>query len=181
VKFTPLVNYIDSLIFLPYSLSSMNENQPWFEVVPFPALLRHSRLIYGLAMHRALAEAGYDDMPKNGMYIIGGMALETGEIPLGELIKELRVSKQAASQLVDTLVVRGYLKRDEDPDDRRKSNVTLTKQGRAAAAVQATARKKIDAQLTERVGQEDVLRARRALAALIDMARETGHADVAEA
>lgn len=158
----------------------MNEKQPWFEVVPFPALLRHARVTYGMAMSRALAEAGYDDVPKNGMYIIGGMSLETGEIPLGQLIKELRVSKQAAGQLVDTLVLRGYLKRDEDQEDRRKSNIILTKRGRAAAAVQTAARKKIDDQLIERAGQEDVLRARRTLAALIDMGRETEKADEGE-
>ena len=158
----------------------MNDKKPWFEVVAIPALLRHARVTYGMAMSRALAEAGYDDMPKNGMYIIGGMSLETGEIPLGQLIKELRVSKQAAGQLVDTLVLRGYLKRDEDPDDRRKSNITLTKRGRAAAEIQAAARKKIDAQLIERVGNEDILRTRRTLAALIDMGQETERADPGE-
>jgi DNA-binding MarR family transcriptional regulator len=155
----------------------MNDKKPWFAVIVFPALLRHARFTYGQAMRRALAEAGYDDMPKNGMYIIGGMSLETGEIPLGQLIKELRVSKQAAGHLVDTLVLRNYLKRDEDSEDRRKSNITLTSRGRAAAAVQAAARKKIDAQLIERVGQEDVLRTRRTLAALIDMGQEMEQAD----
>lgn len=158
----------------------MNDKKPWFEVVVIPALLRHARLAYGLAMRRALDEAAYDDMPKDGMYVIGGMALETGEIPLGELIKQLHVSKQAAGQLVDTLVLRGYLKRDEDQEDRRKSNIILTKRGRAAAAVQAAARKKIDDQLITRVGHEDVLRTRRTLAALIDMAREAAQGEVSD-
>lgn len=158
----------------------MNDDKPWFEGVVIPALLKHARVTYGLAMRRALADAGYDDVPKNGMYIIGGMALGTGEIALGQLIKELRVSKQAAGQLVDTLVLRGYLKRGEDPEDRRKSNITLTARGRAAAAVQAAAREEIDAQLIGRVGHEDVLRTRRTLAALIDMGHETEQADVEE-
>jgi DNA-binding MarR family transcriptional regulator len=158
----------------------MNDKKPWFEVVGLPALLRHARVTYGLAMRRALAEAGFDDMPKNGMYIIGGMTLETGEIPLGQLIKELRVSKQAAGQLVDTLVLRGYLKRDEDTEDRRKSNIILTKRGRAAAEVQAAARKIIDAELVKRVGNEDILRTRRTLAALIDMGHEAEQADTEE-
>ncbi|HEY1788688.1 MAG TPA: MarR family transcriptional regulator [Verrucomicrobiae bacterium] len=158
----------------------MNDNKPWFEVVVLPALLRHARVTYGLAMHRALSEAGYDDVPKNGMYIIGGMALGTGEVPLGQLIKELRVSKQAAGQLVDTLVLRGYLKRGEDPEDRRKSNITLTERGRAAAAIQASAREKIDIQLNERVGNEDILRTRRTLAALIDMGHEAEQIGVEE-
>lgn len=143
-----------------------------------PALLRHARTTYGNAMRQALAEAGYDDVPKNGLYVIGGMALETGAVPLGQLIEELGISKQSASQLVDTLVTRGYLQRTEDPNDRRKLTITLTERGRHAAATQSAAGKKIDAALIECVGQEDVLRTRRTLAVLIHMGRkDEAHAD----
>src|SRR5580658_3668669 len=117
-----------------------DQTKPCLEDVVLPALLRHARSTYGIAMHRALAEAGYDDVPKNGLYVIGGLALGAGDLPLGQLVKELRVSKQAAGQLVDTLVLRGYLHRAEDANDRRKLTVTLTERGQAAAAVQAKAR-----------------------------------------
>ncbi len=120
-------------------------------------------------MHRALTEAGYDDMPKNGMYVIGGLALGAKAAPLSRLIKELRVSKQAAGQLVDTLVLRGYIERSPDPEDRRKLTVILTERGRAAAAVQTLAREKIDVELSARVGAANVLTARRVLAALIQL------------
>jgi DNA-binding MarR family transcriptional regulator len=152
----------------------MNENKiPWYEQIVMPALLRHARTTYGRAMRRALEEAGYDDMPRNGMYIVGGLALGANTVPLGQLVKELGVSKQAVGQLVDTLVLRGYLERKEDEEDRRKSNIVLTKRGRAAASIQAAAREKIDAELISRAGQENVLRTRRTLAALVDIARET--------
>lgn len=153
----------------------MNEKKPWYEEVSIPALLRHARTTYGSAMRRALEDAGYDDIPRNGLYVIGGMAL--GTIPLGQLVEQLGVSKQVASQLVDTLVLRGYLNREEDPEDRRKSNLTLTERGRAAAEVQAVAREKIDAQLVARVGQANVMRTRRTLAALIDLGHETAEDD----
>src|ERR1700742_4629962 len=120
-----------------------------------PALLRHARATYGLAMREALAEAGFDDVPKNGLYVIGGLALGAGGVPLGQLVKELGGSKQGAGQLVDSLVLRGYLERTIDAEDRRKLTVTLTERGRAAAAAQAAAREKIDAELIARVGQED--------------------------
>ena len=123
----------------------MSETRPWFEEIVMPALLRHARATYGAAMRRALAEAGYDNVPRNGLYVIGGLALGAGGVPLGELVKELRVSKQAAGQLVDTLVLRGYIERTVDAADRRKLTVTLTERGRAAAATQAAAREKIDA------------------------------------
>jgi len=139
---------------------------PSLEDVVLPALLRHARSTYGLAMRRALAEAGYDDIPKNGLYVIGGLALGAGGVPLGVLVKELGVSKQAAGQLVDTLVLRGYLERTMDAEDRRKLTVTLTERGRAAA------REKIDAELIARAGQENVTCTRRTLALLIDLGRQ---------
>ena len=149
----------------------MTEATPWFDEIVLPALLRHARTTYGAAMRGALAKAGYDDIPRNGLYVIGGLALGAGGVPLGQLVRELRVSKQAAGQLVDTLVLRGYLQRATDDEDRRKLNVTLTERGQAAAAVQAAAREKIDAELIKKVGEEDVSRTRRTLATLIDMGR----------
>ncbi|HEU5070586.1 MAG TPA: MarR family transcriptional regulator [Verrucomicrobiae bacterium] len=150
----------------------MAKTNPWYEAIAMPALLRHARTVYGGAMRRALDEAGYEDIPKNGLYVIGGLAPGAHGVPLGQLVKELRVSKQAAGQLVDTLVLRGYLERTVDPDDRRKLTVTLTERGRGAAAVQTAARKRIDAAWLARAGRNNVLCTRRTLAALIDLAHE---------
>ena len=147
----------------------MNTPNEVLDSIVMPVLLRHARNTYGAAMRRALIDAGYDDIPGNGLYVIGGLALDREDIPLGQLIRELRISKQAAGQLVDTLVTRGYLERSVDKDDRRKLTVTLTERGRAAAATQAAAREKVDAHLIAKVGQEDVDRTRRTLAVLIDM------------
>src|ERR1700761_5855278 len=109
----------------------MDDTKPWFQEIVMPALSRHARATYGRAMRRALAEAGYDDIPRNGLYVIGGLALGAGGVPLGQLVAELGVSKQGAGQLVDTLVLRGYLERTPDADDRRKLTVSLTERGRA--------------------------------------------------
>ena len=142
------------------------------ENLVIPALLRHARTTYGEAMRAALAEAGYDDIPANGLYVIGGLALGAGDVPLGALVRDLKTSKQAAGQLVDSLVLRGYLERTPDPDDRRKLTVTLTERGKAAAAVQTAMRQRIDAALTTRVGEETVNQGRRMLAALVAMGRD---------
>ncbi|HEX5459969.1 MAG TPA: MarR family transcriptional regulator [Steroidobacteraceae bacterium] len=139
--------------------------------IPLPALLRHARTAYGSAMRGALEEGGYGDIPKNGLYVIGGLALGTaGDIPLAVLIRDLRISKQAAGQLVDALVSRGYLARTVDEQDRRRLVVTLTDRGRAAAATQAAARERVDAALLAKVGQQCVEHTRVALAALAEMA-----------
>ena len=147
----------------------MPENIAPLDNIALPVLLRHARNTYGMAMRRALAEAGYDDIPGNGLYVIGGLALDREDIPLGQLIRELRISKQAAGQLVDTLVTRGYLERSVDKDDRRKLTVTLTDRGRAAAEAQSAAREKVDAELLAKVGKDDLDRTRRTLAVVIDM------------
>jgi DNA-binding MarR family transcriptional regulator len=138
--------------------------------IPMPALLRHARTAYGLAMRKALEDAGYDDIPKNGLYVIGGLAIGAGDVPLACLIRDLRISKQAAGQLVDTLVNRGYLARNVDEQDRRRLIVTLTDRGRAAAVTQASARERVDAELLAKVGPQCIEHTRAALAALTEMA-----------
>jgi DNA-binding MarR family transcriptional regulator len=146
-------------------------SSPLLEVA-LPALLRHARHTYGAAMRTALVARGYDDIPANGLYVIGALAL--GEAPLSQIIRELRVSKQAAGQLVDALVLRGYLDRQVDPQDRRRLTVTLTERGQAAADTQKAAREAIDAELIARIGAEKALHAREVLATLIDIGREAG-------
>jgi len=100
--------------------------------VPIPALLRAARGAYGAAIRRRLALAGYEDLPRNGPYVLGGVANQG--VPVSQLVRELGVTKQAAGQLIDTLVVRGYLERRPDAGDRRRINLELTARGVAAAA-----------------------------------------------
>lgn len=144
----------------------MAGDRDWFDEVPFPALLRAARRAYGAAIRAALADAGCDDMPRNGSYVIGAIA-RTGA-SLSQIIKGLGVSKQAAGQLVDTLVTRGYLDRSPDPDDRRRLTVTLTERGHAAATVIRSVIERVDADLAGRVGAEHVAHTRATLAALIE-------------
>ena len=137
-----------------------------------PGLLRHARYTYAQAMRADLAAAGFDDIPKNGLYVIGGLALGQGEVPLAQLIAELRISKQLAGQLVDNLVVRGYLERAPDPDDRRRFVSALSERGQAAAAVQTRARARIDAALARRIGRENLETLRRGLIVLATLFHE---------
>jgi DNA-binding MarR family transcriptional regulator len=105
----------------------------------------------------------------NGFVI--GAIVRTGA-PLGEIITWLGVSKQAAGQLVDTLVTRGYLERAVDPDDRRRLTIALTERGQAAAAVVRGAVDGVDAELQRRVGAEQLAVARATLGALIELGDE---------
>ena len=119
-------------------------------------------------MRIALEDSGYDDIPPNGLYVIGALAMDES-MPLSQVIQDLRVSKQSAGQLVDSLVTRGYLDRDVDPDDRRRLTVSLTARGRDAASIQAAARSEVDAALVDLIGDDKVDIMREGLAALIDV------------
>ena len=137
------------------------------EGVALPVLLRAARHAYVSAVRQALDDAGCDDVPSNGSYVIGSMA--NRGVPLSEIVRELRVSKQATGQLVDTLVARGYLDRSVDAEDRRRLNISLTERGRAAAAVVRSAIEGVDVALERRVGQEFIEHARVVLAALVGL------------
>ena len=141
----------------------------WYDDVSMPALLRAARTTYGSAIRSALEEVGCSDVPRNGVFVIGAIA-RTGS-PLGEIIAALGVSKQAAGQLVDTLVLRGYLDRAPDPDDRRRMTVSLTDRGRLAAQASRLAIDDVDAEVTERVGADTVAATRAGLGAMIGIGR----------
>jgi DNA-binding MarR family transcriptional regulator len=132
---------------------------------PLPALLRAARGVFGARIRHALDQAGCDDLPANGPYVLGAIS-RTGA-PLAEVISQLGVSKQSAGQLVDSLVLRGYLARHVDPVDRRRLVVVLTERGEAAAEVIHDTVKTVEAALAERAGVASVRTLRRSLAMLI--------------
>lgn len=146
----------------------MARSDPWYQDVVLPTLLRGARRPYRNAVRAALAEAGCDDMPRSGSFVVGGIA-RNGAAPLGVLARELGVSKQAAGALVDTLVLRGYVERTPDPGDRRRVTVRLTPRGELAAGAVRAAVERTDAALAARVGAGDIASTRATLAALIEL------------
>ncbi|HTT29111.1 MAG TPA: MarR family transcriptional regulator [Solirubrobacteraceae bacterium] len=151
-----------------YTAKGVSSDQaPDLDDVPTPALLRAARGAYGQSIRRALGDRGIDDMPPNGPFVLGGIGNQ-GQ-PLGALVQQLRVSKQAASELIDTLVLRGYLSRTTDPDDRRRVNVTLTDRGHEAAEAVLAGVMAVDRELTELLGVTGVRQLRTGLVALCDI------------
>jgi DNA-binding MarR family transcriptional regulator len=133
--------------------------------IPIPALLRAARGSYGGAIRRRLLAAGFDDLPRNGPFVLGGMANHGAAA--SDLIRQLGVSKQATAQLVDTLVLRGYLERTTNPDDRRRLDLTLTERGHAAAAEVRAGVVEIDEQLASMLTAAEVDTLRKGLFALV--------------
>lgn len=134
------------------------------ERVAIPALLRAARGAYARAIHVRLTQGGFDDLPRNAPYVLGGMANRGGSV--ADLIRELDVTKQAASQLIDTLVVRGYLSREINAEDRRRLTISLTDRGLAAAAAVGAGVADVDAELEKLCGPRQIAGLRAGLDAL---------------
>jgi DNA-binding MarR family transcriptional regulator len=137
---------------------------PTDEDVAIPALLRAARGSYAQAVNANLEAAGFGDLPRNGAFVLGGMGNRGGTAV--EMIRGLGVTKQAASQLIDTLVLRGYLTRDINPEDRRRMTIALTERGRAAAAAVRSGVESIDAELGRMISPAELAGLRAGLDAL---------------
>jgi len=147
--------------------------QPEFcERMGIPGLLRMARRAYREAVRTAFAEAGFDDVPRNGAYVLA--RVYEGNSALGDLARGLGISKQAVSQLIDTMVMRGYVERTPAADDRRRMVLTLTPRGAAAASVSWQAATRTDEELERRLSAAGVAALRNGLAALCEMSLESG-------
>jgi DNA-binding MarR family transcriptional regulator len=147
-------------------------DRPWYEDVPVPWLMREARDVYRDAVGRALAGAGCDDVPRNGVIVLAGLDQSASEAKFSlqaDVVASLGLSKQAASQLIDTLVLREYLERRIDPEDRRRMGVRLTDRGRIAALAIRGAVDAIDAALAQLITADQVHGLRAGLAAFREL------------
>lgn len=138
-----------------------------------PALLRHARNTDGAAMRRALAEAGYDDIPGNGAlrHWRAGDGRRRGGA--GALIRELQVSKQAAGQMVDTRCCAAISPARPARPTAASSPSAGPNAVRPPPLFKPRRARQIDSALALRVCKEDIRNARRVLAALIDIGQES--------
>ena len=153
----------------------MSASVPPGDDVSIPALLRGARGSYAHTIAAFLAAAECDDLPQNGPFVLGGMASHRAQAV--DMIRGLGVTRQAASQLIDTLVVRGYLSREVNPADRRRLNVDLTDRGRAAAEAIAAAIGQVDAELATMITPAELAGLRAGLLALAQIRERTRRDD----
>jgi DNA-binding MarR family transcriptional regulator len=153
-------------------------DRPWYEDVPVPQLMREARDVYRDAVRRTLAGAGCDDLPRNAVLVLAGLdhgPPEPAFSPQADVVASLGLSKQAASQLIDTLVLREYLERRNDPVDRRPMEVRLTDRGRSAAIAIHMAIAAVDATITQLISADELHGLRAGLAAYRVIHERSGH------
>jgi DNA-binding MarR family transcriptional regulator len=133
-----------------------------------PQLMRQARDVYRDAVRHALETTGCDDIPRNAVFVLAGLDHRSPEPAFSsqaDVVASLGLSKQAASQLVDTLVLRQYVERRNDPVDRRRMEVRLTSRGRRAAIASQAAIDAIDATIAQLITPEELDGFRAGLAA----------------
>jgi DNA-binding MarR family transcriptional regulator len=145
-------------------MPDQRDTTPDYVDLVLPVLLAQARLTYTRGIRAALDREGFDDMPRAGARVVGRLA--RGGTSVTEVAGAYDVSKQAASKLVDALVMRGYVDRVPDEHDRRRLNVALTDRGRGAAAVVRDTVEEIDGRLLAAVGPAEAYRMRQVLAVL---------------
>src|ERR1700733_10358868 len=125
-----------------------DDDGQWWEELALPVLLGEGRMSYGRAIREGYAEAGFDDIPKLGPRLLGGILRNGGTVGSASNVgHDFGISKQAASKLIDILVIRGYVNRGVDPEDRRKLTLELTERGTAAAEDGGAAGDRVDREL----------------------------------
>jgi DNA-binding MarR family transcriptional regulator len=158
---------------LYFSLGDMTDRESGsrYEALGIPGLLRGARKAYGNLVRQAFADEGFDDMPRHGAYVLARVYGDSSAP--ADLARDLGISKQAVSQLIDTMVMRGYLARTPDAGDRRRMVLTLTPRGEAAATASWQAASRADTEVASRLSPDGVAALRAALITLCQMADET--------
>lgn len=106
---------------------------------------------------------------KNGYgYITPSMArlysyLGNTPVPMSELARRLKISRQAVHQLVNEGINSGFLELLDSPKDKRVKMVQFSQQGQKMAAVAIAEINKAEEELKQYLGAENVQQLRRIL------------------
>ena len=95
--------------------------------------------------------------------------LTTGAVRGVTFLSELGVTKQAVSQVVDILVIRGYLDRSPDREDSASDSLELTDRGRQVVDAVVRGVDAVDHELQEHVSREQIDAMRSVLLALTEI------------
>ena len=130
-----------------------------------PWQLRRVNQRYRNAITAQLIAAKFEDLPQRGYWALTALADGTAD-DASQLVSEMGITKQAISKLVDNLVASGYLDRETNPADRRKTVLHLTTKGRKAAAVIEHAVQAIEQEVVAELGAPAVKQLTRMLGQL---------------
>jgi DNA-binding transcriptional ArsR family regulator len=141
-----------------------------FDDLPVPALLRQARGTYGLAIRIRLSAEGLSDLPKNGPYLVGGLA---NGVSAEQLLCEMGLSDSQAERLLGALLDAHFV----EADDSLGMNDTLalrnTEKGLRAARAVSEAIHSVNHELSHLLTPEEFRGFQNALVALSDIKART--------
>jgi len=129
-------------------------------------LLRRAVRRYAAPVSEALAAGGFGDLPQRGVWAISALAQAEPGLSGRDLVARIGISKQAISQLVETLVTLDYVARRPSADDRRRTLLHLTSRGRAAARIIDAKVAEMEETMANAIGRERLQDLHRALVEL---------------
>jgi DNA-binding MarR family transcriptional regulator len=115
-------------------------------------------------LHAHLAAAGYDDLGPSFGFVFRSLAER--ELSLAELATMLGITPQGALKIVNEMVAKDYVERQDDADDRRVRRLVLTTRGRAALKEARRFHARAERALVAELGTTRVAGARAVLEAL---------------
>jgi DNA-binding MarR family transcriptional regulator len=118
------------------------------------SLLRRLHLRIRADIHRAIVEAGFDDLTPAHAYVFQ-IPGPDGARP-SDLARRTNTTKQVMNHLLGALEANGYLQRRADPTDGRSRIVHLTSKGRDVMQVMARASLDIEAAWASTLGSDAV-------------------------
>lgn len=121
------------------------------------------------AIHNGCVAAGFTDVRPTHGFAFARMAPDGATV--GEIADHLGVTKQAASQLVEELVKKGYAQRNSHPDDARAKLITLTGRGWACTRAADAAAARFTEQWAATLGPDTVAQLRTMLARVVTPGR----------
>jgi len=117
--------------------SNATENNPRDSPISQGASLQEAyenvcdlRETIGRSLGSRLIAAGFDDIPENALIILWTMS--SYGAGARALIRRLGIDGPAASELMETLVLRGYLEFQDDPSHPRQPTIAFTERAQAA-------------------------------------------------
>lgn len=116
-------------------------------------------------VQRAVEARGFADVrPAHGFAFA---RISAGDATVMEVAAHLGVTKQAASQLVQHLVTRGYVAREPDPRDGRARLLRLTERGLACTQAADQAARDLAQSWQQQVGSEAMNDVRQKLGSVV--------------
>lgn len=134
-----------------------------------PLLLLAAAAEVSQAINDGVAAAGFTDIRPAHGFAFARMAPHGATV--GEIAEHLGVTKQAASQLVDELVAKGYADRNPHPRDARARLITLTERGWACTRAADAAAAEFAARWTDALGATTFNQVRNAIARVVTPGR----------